>query len=425
MKKEVKISVNGLDIGMFVSRLDRPWIKTPFALEGISIASKNDINNIRKYCNYVYVDVEKGSSPDPRHWILKEEPSTQLFAKPESVESRATRDKEKAQYAALRKTTYQTTTSLKDEVEVAKNVSEKITGNYKALLADLEHGRNLDLQTMETGISDMVDSVIRNPSAMMWIVHLKKIDEYTYSRALGTSVWCATFGRHLGLKKESINMLATGGLLLDLGKSRLPQELLKKAGKLSDDEMDCMHGHVDLGVKLLANSSTEAKKPDIDIMQMVASHHERADGSGYPEGTPDEHIPLYGKIAGIVDSYDAMTSERPFLMSPPRPPHDAIAELYRIRGTKFQAELVEQFIQTVGLYPTGSLVELSTGEVGVVVAINGLRRLRPTVMLLLDEDKEPYPVFKHLNLHIMDDDIEISHGLPPSSYGINMEELFI
>jgi len=112
-------------------------------------------------------------------------------------------------------------------------------------------------------------------------------------------------------------------------------------------------------------------------------------------------------------------------MAPPRPPHDAIAELYTMRGTKFQAELVEQFIQTVGLYPTGSLVELSTGEVGVVVAINGLRRLRPTVMLLLDEDKEPYPVFKHLNLSIMEGDIEILHGLPPGSYGINMEELFI
>jgi HD-GYP domain-containing protein (c-di-GMP phosphodiesterase class II) len=424
MKKEVKTSVNGLDIGMFVSRLDQPWIKTPFALEGIQITSREDIENIRKYCNYVYVDIEQGSSPDPRHWILTEEPRTQLFGKPRNIESEAVREKQRAEYAALRKTTYQTTARLNDEVKVARNVSEKITADYKTLLADLERNRDLDIHAVESGISDMVESVIRNPSAMMWIVHLKKMDEYTYSRALGTSVWCATFGRHLGLDKDSINILATGGLLLDLGKSRLPQELLKKVGSLSEEEMNCMHKHVDLGVKLLANNAS-SKKLDIDIMQMVASHHERADGTGYPQGVTDGNIPLYGKIAGIVDSYDAMTSERPFLATPPRPPHDAIAELYQMRGSKFQAELVEQFIQTVGLYPTGSLVELTSGEVGVVVAINGLRRLRPTVMLLLDENKEPYQVFKHLNLSRMDGEVEVTSGLPPGAYGINMDELFI
>jgi len=425
VKKEVKTSVNELDIGMFVSRLDRPWIKTPFALEGVQIASRADIENIRKYCNYVYVDIEQGDSPDPRYWILTEEPHTQLFGSPQSMESKAAQEKDKAEYAALRKTTYQSSTKFKDEVKIAQNASDKLTANYKTLLVDLERGRDLDIHAVENGISDMVESVIRNPTAMMWIVHLKKMDEYTYSRSLGTSVWCATFGRHLGLDKSSINILATGGLLLDLGKSRLPQELLKKAGKLTDNEMDCMHDHVDLGIKLLANTDASNKKLNIDIMQMVASHHERADGSGYPQGIKDENIPLFGKIAGIVDSYDAMTSERPYVLGPPRPPHDAIAELYKLRGTKFQAELVEQFIQTVGLYPTGSLVELTTGEVGVIVAINGLRRLRPTVMLLLDENKDLYEVFKHLNLSRMDGGVEVSCGLPSGAYGINMEELFI
>jgi len=426
MKNEVKTSIDGLDVGMYISRLDRPWIKTPFALEGIKITSRDEITRVRKYCNYVYVDVEQGASPDARYWILTGVPSTANQGRAQS-RVRTSRSGEKQEYRALRKTTYRESETFKSEIKTASKASHKLTKGYKKLLRDLETGRNLDLNTVETGISYMVESVLRNPSAMMWIVQLEKLDEYTYSRALGTSVWCATFGRHLGLEKDAIRQLAMGGLLLDLGKSRLPVELLKKKGKLTEDELKIMYQHVDLGVKLLASEkdTLKMKKLDMVVLQMVATHHERADGSGYPQGLNIQNIPMFGRIAGIVDSYDAMTSVRPFLNAGPRTPHEVIAELYDLRGSKFQAELVEQFIQTVGLYPTGSLVELNTGEVGAVVAINGLHRLKPTVMLLLDEHKEPYTEFRHLNLSTVEGDVRVEKGLSPNAYGINMTELFL
>lgn len=158
---------------------------------------------------------------------------------------------------------------------------------------------------------------------------------------------------------------------------------------------------------------------------MIATHHERADGSGYPQGLTNAEIPIFGRIAGIVDSFDAMTSKRPYVTSGPMPPHEAIAELYELRGKTFQGELVEQFIQTVGLYPTGSLVELNTGAVGAVIAVNGLRRLRPSIMLLLDENKEPLQEFKYVDLSLTEEKLSVATGLPPGTYGIDMKEIFL
>ncbi|MGB5540947.1 MAG: HD-GYP domain-containing protein [Gammaproteobacteria bacterium] len=428
MITEVKTSIEGLEIGMFVSRLDRPWLKTPFTLQGVQIKTRDDIEKLRKYCNYVYVDVEKGSTPDPRFWVLKEgtgnhqQPANARRHNriPVNVHSRD-------EFSKVRKQQYSTSTQFTSELETAKDIVKEINTDLKQMLTKLERGGELDIAAVRKGISDMTESIIRNPSAMMWIISLRSLDDYSYSRALSTSVWCATFGRHLGLEKSSIENLALGGLLLDIGKTGLPQELLHKKGPLNPEEFGQIQTHVDLGVKILANSKQPGSGGIIpmEALQMVATHHERADGSGYPQSLANNEIPLFGRIAGIVDSYDAMNSRRPHLDADAKPPHEAIAELYALRGGKFQAELIEHFIQAVGLYPTGSLVELSTGEVGAVVAINGLRRLRPSVILLLDKDKEPLPQFVMMDLSQASEDITVAHGLPVGAYGVDMNELFL
>ncbi|MEJ1381182.1 MAG: DUF3391 domain-containing protein [Candidatus Sedimenticola sp. (ex Thyasira tokunagai)] len=430
MKKEVKTSIDGLEVGMFVSRLDRPWVKTPFDLQGVVVRNADDIERLRKYCNYVYVDVEQGVSPQPRFWILDETPKVVLDRNPDPFHNAEKKNSDEvAEFASLRKITYETSTGFEGEVGVAEQVHEKIGDHFRQILGDLKRGKALDLDTVKEGITDMVESIIRNPSAMMWVVHIRRLDDYTYTRSLGSSVWCATFGRHLGIEERDIESLALGGLLLDLGKSMLPHDLLTKQGALTPDEKNKMDTHVDLGIRVLAKTSSlgsaDKQKLPIDVLQMIATHHERSDGSGYPQGLENSAIPLFGRIAGIVDSFDAMTSRRPYTSKGPKSPHEAINELYEVRGSLFQAELVEQFIQTVGVYPTGSLVELNTGEVGAVVAINGLRRLRPSVMLLLDENKQPISPFRYMNLSKMGDEISVLHGLPSGAFGINMEELFL
>lgn len=429
MKTEVKTSLEGLEVGMYVSRLDRPWIKTPFALQGMLIKSKYDIEELRKYCNYVYVDLEKGDSPDARYWVLSvgreaDAQNESVLTRSEDTQVTVSPSKE---YEKLRRETYQVTSEFNKELESAKVVYEKVGDDLQHMLNDLEKGRDVDVAAVQQGVSDMTESIIRNPSAMLWLLSLKKLDDYSYLHSLAVSVWCATFGRHLGFEKETIETIALGGMLLDVGKSRLPKSLLIDTEKLNDEQFKQMQTHVDLGVKLLAKAKQDAsgKKLPLEVLQMVATHHERADGSGYPQGLMNDEIPLFGRIAGIVDSYDAMNQDRPYTDLAPRSPHEAINELYEMRGKQFQVELVEQFIQSVGLYPTGSLVELNTGEVGAVVAVNGLRRLRPSIMLVLDEDKNPLHTFDHIDLSQMGDNVFVKHGLPAGAFGIDMKELFL
>ncbi len=428
MKTEVKTSIEGLEVGMYVSRLDRPWLKTPFKLQGVQIKTTDDIKQLRKYCNYVYVDVEKGISPDPRFWMLRDDPKNPVQPKRTSVHAKSpAREHTRDDFSHLKKHDYTVSTQFTGELESAKKVYQDVSSDLKQILSKLERGGELDVASIRKGVSDMTESIIRNPSAMMWIISLRSQDDYTYSRALSCSVWCATFGRHLGLEKSSIESLAIGGLLLDIGKTSLPQNLLHKKLPLSPEETTQLQTHVDLGVKTLANTSqnVSGSRLPMEVLQMIATHHERADGSGYPQGLSNNEIPLFGRIAGIVDSYDAMNSKRPHIDANAKSPHEAITELYELRGRKFQTELVEQFIQAAGLYPTGSLVELNTGEVGAVVATNGLRRLRPSVVLLLDKDKEPLPQFVMMDLSQASESITVAHGLPVGAYGIDMNELFL
>ena len=304
---------------------------------------------------------------------------------------------------------------------IQKLVFEKVNSNIKKVLHGLQKGKSLDLELVKEGVQATVDSIIRNPSAFSLLVQLEKADDYLYSHSLGTSVWCAQFGRHLGLERSEINNLALGGMLLDIGKVKLPNNLLHKKGVLSPEDWGLIKTHVDSSVKILA----ETKSVHPAVLRMVATHHERFDGSGYPEGIENDAIPIYGRIAGIVDSYDAMTTVRPHNDNA-YTPHEAINELYHCRNTFFQTELIEQFIQTVGLYPTGSLVEFDTGEVGVVLEVNDLKRLLPTVMLILDKDKQPMEEFVTINLSSQKNtNLVVKKALPLGSYGIKMEQLFI
>jgi len=413
--KVVRIGVDALDIGMYVTKLDRPWMETPFLLEGLLISSHEEVSQLQALCSHVYVDTERGTTPSPQFWSMSDDidPKETNSAHGEAVFG-------PNEYTELRSVTYESTSELNSELPVAEKKYEQITTDYKLILEDLKKGKRIDIERVQQSVEVMVDSILRNPSAFVLVKQLRERAEYSYSHALGTSVWCATFGRHLGLERNDIEGLALGGMLLDVGKVKMPAELINKREALSEDEMELMRSHVDKSVRTLAGNQSIPN----EVFRMVATHHERADGSGYPMGLKNEEIPIFGRIAGIVDSYDAMTTKRPY-RSDVLSPHEAINELHGMKGKIFQAELVEQFIQAVGLYPTGSLVELSTGEVAVVIEVNSMRRLRPSIMVLLDSDKKPYEEFKLIDLNEIQEDINVNRSLPPNAYGIKMQELFL
>ncbi|HJW46380.1 MAG TPA: HD domain-containing phosphohydrolase [Lysobacter sp.] len=409
--REVRISVQGLGLGMYVSRLDRPWLETAFLLHGLKITSDDEIAMLQRICNHVWVDVTLGKTPDPRHIA---------FAEPEA----ANRARASAEVQDLRKTDWGIQVDVQKEMQKAEEVHASLEASIGEVMTDLQAGKRLDLDKLKDGVDAMVDSILRNPTAFVWLKEMKRRDDYAYQHAMGCSIWAASFGRHLGLERAELQLLALGGLLCDVGKTRLSTELLSKRTPLTGAEVALVHQHVQHGLDII--DSTPNLSPR--IREIVATHHERHDGSGYPWRLAGSEIPIFGRIMGVVDSYEAMTSTRPYAKS--RSPHQAVNELYLLRGKLFQAELIEQFIQNCGIYPTGSLVELSNGQVAVVTDVHSLKRLRPRVMLLLDADKLPLQQFKVLDLGEVEEDergqpLTVKNGLPTGAYGIDAVELFL
>jgi HD-GYP domain-containing protein (c-di-GMP phosphodiesterase class II) len=408
---EVRISVAGLGLRMYVSRLDRPWLGTSFPLEGLTVDTIDDLATIRDLCQHVYVDPTRGPAPELRY--VEHEPS-------ELVRRAQGHD----EIAGLRKTNWAVTTKFEAELADAETARQRLEKGIQDVVNDVQNERALELPQLREGVEAMIDSITRNPSAFVWLKAIKQSSGYAYQHALGCSVWAACFGRHLGMNREELGELSLGGLLFDVGKTRVPAELLTKTTAFSAADGTAMRGHVQASVEILEKTVGMPRR----IIDAVASHHERHDGSGYPNGTSGGAIPIFGRILGLIDSYDAMISVRPH--APSRSPHQAVMELYHARDSLFQGDLVEQFIQTCGVYPTGSLVELSDGRVAVVTAVHDLKRLRPSVMLLLDSAKKPLPEFRSIDLSWVregDDGkpLNIVRGLPQGAFGIDPAELFL
>ena len=415
LRQEVRVNVLGLNLGMFVCRLDRPWLDSPFALQGFLIREHQQLKLLQSSCRYVYVDVASGESPDLR---FVEHDMTPLFESARALD----------ELNALRRTDWTGEADMRSEMPHATVAMDAVQVHLDRLMEDLRQGRELNLAQLNRGVEAMVDSITRNPAAIGWLREIRRADNYSYHHALACSVWAASFGRHLGLEREDLYEFALAGLLFDVGKSRLPPALLAKEGALDGDERAVVRQHVEIGLDMLRGTPGVTPR----ILGMVATHHERHDGSGYPAGLAGFRIPMGGRILGLVDTYDALTSVRSHAAA--LSPHEAVSELYQMRGTLFQSELVEQFIQTCGIYPTGSLVELSDGQVGVVTSVHSLKRLRPSVLLLLDANHQPLPEFVTVDLGQMAGNsalpdqaqgLMIRRGLPAGAFGIDPSELFL
>lgn len=408
--KEIKVRLPDLELGMYVSRLDRPWLETPYVLQGFYINSEEDIDELLKYCEYVYVDIELSKA--------QEEVAQKFNQRVLSSEE------EKALLINKKPRKYQDETSFDTELEKAKSSHDGLSTIAESIMEDIANNKNLDLPSIKKAVAPMVDSVIRNPDAFAWLTRMKSKDNYTYKHSVSTSVWAVAFGRHLGLPKKDLQSLAIGGLLLDVGKVKLPEKLIKNTRKYNQYEFKLVKQHVNLSAEIVSSINGL----NDDIIDMINTHHERHKGDGYPNGLSGDEIKIFGKIAGIVDCYDAIISDRPYM--PAMSPHDAVKKLYEWRDIDFQAELVEQFIQVVGIYPVGTVVELTDGRVGIVVIQHRVWRLRPQVMVLLDEDKSLYSEFEIINLYTELNDadgnsLDILKSVVPGMYGLDPEQFYI
>ncbi|MDG1307172.1 MAG: HD-GYP domain-containing protein [Porticoccaceae bacterium] len=413
-----KVYIQDLQPGMYVSGLDRPWLDTPFSLQGFMIRSLSEVKKLGFYCDYVYTDTTK-SIGNLDISVTSEPPNkrpSEILAKPF-----------KAELAAHKPISYTEQSSVTQKIKIAQSAYENIRGvKFDSMVNRIGSGKALNLGQLNEVINPLVDSITRNPGASIWLARLKSQDSYTYRHCIAVAIWCGVIGRQIGLPKKELAQLSMGGMLLDIGKLKIPPVILNKNQRLSEREFALVQKHVNLSLKMAKDSSRIMPQAVID---MIASHHERFNGSGYPQAIKGTQIPLYGRIAAIADCYDAITSQRVY--AKPVTHALAIMQMYEWRGIDFQPELIEAFIQAVGVYPTGTLVELTSGEVGIVVKENPGKRLRPQVLVILDADKQQANDFIEMDLASGTNDsgasgsIEISKTLEPGAYGLDPETLYI
>ncbi len=439
MNKTRLVAVDELEVGMYIAELDRPWLETPFLFQGFFVREQDEIDALRAHCKHVYVS--EGDVPDELTTQLQipnarlvpvngngsaHEPKKRRFSW-RSLFRRDDKFKDERAVNRFKQTGvfYKEQATLKEEMLTATGVHRNAIVTVKDVMNDIRHAGSLDLGRVEEVITPMVDSVLRNPAALACLLRMQKVNDYLYHHSLASSIWATILGRQIGLHREDLDIVAMGAILLDVGKTQLPAEILEKPDKLDKKERELMRRHVQFGLDMLEKTSGV----DARVLDMVAHHHERHNGTGYPQGLKGTAIPVFGRIAGIVDAYDAMITPRPYaqLISS----YKALRKLRVLADVEFQAEMVEQFTKAIGVFPTGTLVELSSGEIGIVTKQNRIRRLRPEVMIIMGADKQILDQFRviDLNEETVSSDTQLSlwieSGLPAGSHGIDPTEFYI
>ena len=416
-----------LQIGMYVAQLDRPWLETPFLFQGFYIRDEDEIQEIRQFCKQVHVTSE--SLPDDFEPVVKvdneKEASDAIDTNRVTLQAQFFQESGGKANVEQTNVVYKDATTLKAEMSTASRVHTQVATAVEGVMKNLKRTGSLGIDQLESAVTPMVDSVLRNPAALACLVRMQKKDQYLYNHSLASAVWASILGRQIGLARDDLDVIALGALLLDVGKTLVPDAILNKPDSLTDNERDLMRRHVEFGLKILDKSGGV----DARVRDMVAHHHERYNGTGYPARLKGNDIPVFGRIAGIVDAYDAMITPRPYAKL--QSSYDAIRRLRVLADVEFQAEIVDQFTKAIGAFPTGTLVELNTGQIGIVTKQNRIRRLRPEIMVIIDSEKQLLDDFQLLDLNEekVSPDGEVSlwieRGLAPGEYGIDPTEFYL
>lgn len=417
----VRIDTTHLRLGMFIADLDRPWLDTPFLIQGFLLQDEQDLRTLQRLCREVEIDLSRSTIDLSALQELFDSPSQ---GKKRLLESPHSFLEQPLAPPGVALTAYFDDRTFEEELPRASEAYERTKETLSELVHGVLTGSDMRIDRVDEVVDEMVESMISNPDAMMWVSRLRKQDIKTYAHGLRVSVYLLALGRHLGFPTPELHQLGMAGLLLDLGKINTPRELLEKRGKLTPEEFEEVKRHVDHGLELLSGTPML----HANILEGIAQHHERLNGRGYPKGLKGDDIGIFGRMAGIADSFAALTAPRPYEST--ISPSEALSKLYESSGEYFHRPLLERFVQAIGAFPVGSLVELSTGEVAVVVRHNRVRRLQPAVLLITDPMKQPLDRPMGFDLLYQqsigqDTPVRIRCGLPVDAYDIDTSGFYI
>ncbi|MBL7049373.1 MAG: HD-GYP domain-containing protein [Nitrospira sp.] len=364
-----KVKINQLEKGMYIHDFNCGWLDHPFFGSSMKIASTAEIHKIESNgIREVYIDTEKGED-------VSDAPTSQEVRKSidNEIQTLNENDTDSGPIAAI-----------DDEICNAREVLKDASQTVSNLMDEIKQGRQLETENVELIVSRMSESIFRNKNALMCLGKIKQSDEYTFVHSVNVCVLMISFAQHLGLSAEEIHSVGVGGLLHDIGKMKIAHEILNKPGKLTDSEFEAIQKHVVFGREILETTG------DIDesSMNMAYQHHERIDGSGYPEKLSGDKISLYGKMGAIADVYDAITSKRCYKGK--IEPTECLKKMLEWSQYYYDNELVGQFIRCVGIYPVGTLVRMESGKLGIVLQNNDENLLAPKVRIIYDTRKSRY-----------------------------------
>lgn len=366
--KDVSVPVSNLEIGMLVVALDRPWEETSFLLQSFIICSREEIHQLQEQCNYVYVQVRVEQLEEFQNSIKKKSGKTLKTSDNQGPET-------KTRVNYLNKVGF-------DEAVASSHMTFKSAHSMAAAMMDgLRVGHALNVNECREVVENIVSNVLDNKDALKFLTLIKNKDNYTAEHSMNVCILSATFARHLGLLEYEIKNIALCGLLHDVGKSKIPEEILNKPGKLTQEEGKLMSEHAIHGRNILMSLKDE----DRHAVDVAHSHHERIDGTGYPRALSSTQIPYYAKVVSIVDAYDAMTSERCYGKA--RSSVQALRIILENAGKQFDLNLAKEFTACIGLYNAGSLVQLKSGQIAIVTKANEVNHLRPKIMVVTDQNQ--------------------------------------
>jgi HD-GYP domain-containing protein (c-di-GMP phosphodiesterase class II) len=371
MKK--KMDVKDLQFGMYVYELDRPWTETPFVFQGFVIRTQQQLDGIREHCKRVFVDTVRGER--------EEEVTLAPGGGPIAADLKGTGKVLHVERASVE-------SELRNATEVHAATEIAVQRAFDAVRGE----KALDSVELKLAVGNVTESMLRNPDAMILFTALQERGGYLLTRAVNVSTYMIAFARFLGTEPAMVERAGMVGLLQDVGMLKIPEAIREKKGRLTPKEYELVKTHVMQTAEQLRHTSGLST----EIAEIAVLHHERRDGSGYPSGKKDDALGLLGAIAGIVDVFDALTAERPY--AAPMSPSNALNFLNKLRGKTFHPVLVEQFVRCIGFFPVGSVVELNSGETGIVISQNPAKRLQPRVMVVRDAQGRPLRPQKLLDL---------------------------
>ena len=383
--------IDDVEEGMFVDSIAKQQGKFKITSRG-RVTSLAAINQLKKKgILSVVVDMSKQLKPKD---VEQEEPEPPAEEPEQSVE-----------------------VSFEEELEVATKLHAKGKHLQKTMLESVGKNLPIDIAIPEAFTNNLVSSIDRNPNALMCMTKIREKDTYLLEHSLNVAILLANFGTHVGLDEEQIQELALSGFLHDIGKIKIPDEILHKPGRLTDQEMTVMKDHVYYGTKVLL----EMGIPD-SIVETIGQHHERLDGYGYPDGLRGEEITHFGRMIAIVDTYDAITADRCYKVG--MSSKKALQILIQDAPEKYDEELVKQFVQCIGIFPVGSLVKLNNEKIAMVLKQHPVHATKPVVKVFYSIRGNHYLQPKEVDLATSSNGLKIVDAVIASDFKLDFNKYF-